>query len=564
MTAHASRPLLVVGAGIAGITAALEAAEAGREVVLVERDACVGGRVLRNHHYFPKLCPPSCGMEINTRRLERNSRVRVITRARVTGCRASDGGYEVTITHAPAYVNDRCTACGDCTTACPARVKDPFNLDMSEVPAIRLPHPNAWPKRFVLDRAGVSRRLSRVPRRLHLRRHRSRRQGAHGDAPGRAPWCVATGWDPYPLERLPELGGGLLPDVIANVHMERMAAPAGPTGGKILRPSDQQPPKRVAFVQCAGSRDVNHLAYCSAVCCLASLKQAIYVKEQLPDAEVTIYYIDRRTPGRNEEMLTRVAAMDGVRLVKGKVAKVERNGSALVLRVEDVEAGRIVHAEADLVVLATGMVPSLGGDARPLRPRQRRRRLRRREARHRGRGGGAPARGRCGERAGRHGRRGPGVRRGGKERVDGTAWRLPLHRLRHRRRPQDRWFDRARRRARRRQLPDPSVPVRPRGRRRHPRRARRRHDRRGARRGLLRRAPRRRRSRSTRLATRSSASACANRSCGRTRPGTRTPRRWRRTSSAWATRACPRSGWRSRWRRRSSGPCWSSVAASPA
>ncbi len=363
MTATTSRPLLVVGAGIAGITAALEAAEAGREVVLVERDACVGGRVLRNHHYFPKLCPPSCGMEINTRRLERNPRVRVVTGAQVTGCRANAGGYEVTITHAPAYVNDRCTACGACTPVCPARVKDPFNLDMSEVPAVRLPHPNAWPKRFVLDRQAC-------PSGCHACRDACTYDAIDLDAGERTETLqagavvLATGWDPYPLERLPELGGGRSPDVISNVQMERLAAPAGPTGGKIVRPSDQQPPKRVAFVQCAGSRDVNHLPYCSAVCCLASLKQAIYVKEQLPEAEVTIYYIDRRTPGRNEEMLGRVAAMDGVRLVKGKVAKVEPNGPGLALRVEDAQAGRIVHAEADLVVLATGMVPSLGDGAR--------------------------------------------------------------------------------------------------------------------------------------------------------------------------------------------------------
>ncbi len=355
MTA-APRPLLVVGGGIAGVTAALEAAEAGREVVLVERDACIGGRVLRNHHYFPKLCPPTCGMEINTRRLERNRHVRVLTGARVTACREDGGGYEVTITHAPAYVTERCTACGACVAVCPARVKDPFNLGMVEVPAVRLPHPHAWPKRFVLDRAAC-------PVGCYACRDACTYEAIDLAAVERTETLavgavvLATGWDPYPLERLPELGGGRAPDVISNVQMERLAAPAGPTGGKILRPSDAQPPQRVAFVQCAGSRDVNHLAYCSAVCCLASLKQAIYVKEQLPEAEVTIYYIDRRAPGRNEEMLTRVAAMDGVRLVKGKVAKVEPNGAALALRLEDVDAGRIVHAEADLVVLATGMVP---------------------------------------------------------------------------------------------------------------------------------------------------------------------------------------------------------------
>ena len=104
--------------------------------------------------------------------------------------------------------------------------------------------------------------------------------------------------------------------------MERMASAAGPTGGKIVCPSSNEPPKTVAFVQCAGSRDVNHLNYCSGVCCLASLKQATYVKEQLPDAEVTMYYIDRRTPGRNEDFLLKVAEIEGVNLVKGKVGRI--------------------------------------------------------------------------------------------------------------------------------------------------------------------------------------------------------------------------------------------------
>ncbi len=136
-----------------------------------------------------------------------------------------------------------------------------------------------------------------------------------------------------------------------------MASPSGPTGGKIVCPSTNEPPKTVAFVQCAGSRDVNHLNYCSSVCCLASLKQATYVKSQLPDAEVTMYYIDRRTPGRNEDFLVKVAEMEGVKLVKGKVGRIEQNGS-IKLHVEDVENVKLIEVEPDLVVLATGMVPN--------------------------------------------------------------------------------------------------------------------------------------------------------------------------------------------------------------
>ncbi len=362
-------PFLVVGAGMAGITTALEAAEAGREVVLVEREASVGGRVTRLHHYFPKLCPSSCGMEINTRRLERNPRIRVLTQTSVAKATPAGGGWSVTLAQAPAFVNERCTACGDCSAVCPARVPDPFNPAIggivSEVPAVRLPHPNAWPRRFVLDRAACPQgcracvdacQYQAIDLAATAREERLEVGAA----------VACTGWHPYPLERLSELGGGCFPDVIANVQMERLASPSGPTGGKILRPSTGQPPRRVAFVQCAGSRDVKHLPYCSAVCCLASLKQALYVHEQLPETEVSIYYIDRRTPGRNEDMLTRLAATTGITLIKGKVAKVERgeNGD-LVLRVEDVEAGRLKNAQADLVVLATGMVPNLRDDHFP-------------------------------------------------------------------------------------------------------------------------------------------------------------------------------------------------------
>jgi quinone-modifying oxidoreductase subunit QmoA len=230
------------------------------------------------------------------------------------------------------------------------------------VPAIRIPHVDAWPRRHVMSReacpAGcrACADACKVPGAIDLDA-KDRDEALEVSAV-----VVATGWEPYPLEKLPELGGGVLADVVSNVQLERLAAPSGPTAGKIVRPSDGAPPRRVAFVQCAGSRDVKHLPYCSAVCCTVSTKQALYVKGQIPDAEVTIYYIDRRTPGRNESMLAKAEAA-GVRFVKGKVATVGQGaGGALVLHVEDVDAGRIVDAEADLVVLATGMMPAGNGE----------------------------------------------------------------------------------------------------------------------------------------------------------------------------------------------------------
>jgi quinone-modifying oxidoreductase subunit QmoA len=366
LNAANSKPLLVVGAGIAGITTALEAAEAGQEVLLLEREASVGGRVLRNHQYFPKLCPPACGMEINTRRLEKNPRVRVLTRTQLASAERNGAAWRVTLRRSPEYVTAACTACGDCSKACPATVPDLFNLGLAKVPAIRIPHVDAWPRRYVMDRAACPAGCKRCAEACKVAGAIDLDAKERDERIEVSAIVVATGWTPYPIEKLSELGGGALADVIANVHMERLAAPAGPTGGKIVRPSDGKVPKRVAFVQCAGSRDVNHLPYCSAVCCLASLKQALYVREQIPDAAVTIYYIDRRTPGRNEALLAKAEAA-GVKFVKGKVGKVRQGpGGGLLLHVEDVEAGRLLDAEADLVVLATGMVPRLGASDLPL------------------------------------------------------------------------------------------------------------------------------------------------------------------------------------------------------
>lgn len=359
-------PLLVIGAGIAGVTAALEAAETGARVILVEREPSIGGRVLRNHQYFPKMCPPSCGMEINVRRLERNPRITVLTSTHVSAAESLDHGWKVELTTAPAWVDSRCTACGDCQDACQTEVPDPFELGMKKVKAIRLPHLAAWPRRFVFDREAVADDEAKAIAdacpvdAVHLE------AAATTDTLEVGAVILATGWHPYPLDKLSDLGGGRFEDVIANVQMERLAAPAGPTAGSILRPSDGVAPKQVAFVQCAGSRDVNHLPYCSGVCCLASLKQAMYVKQQLPEAEVTMYYIDRRTPGRNEDVLLEAAAMEGVRLVKGKVGAVDQVNGHLELTVEDVESGQRLQATADLVVLATGMVPNAIEDASAL------------------------------------------------------------------------------------------------------------------------------------------------------------------------------------------------------
>ena len=171
---------------------------------------------------------------------------------------------------------------------------------------------------------------------------------------------MATGWNPYDATKMDNLGFGTVQNVITNMMMERIAAPNGPTLGKIVRPSDGKEVKNIAFVQCAGSRDENHLAHCSYICCLASLKQACYVRELYPDSKVKIFYIDIRTPGLYENRFyTKIKEDQNVSFLKGKVAKVEQaqNGDVKVTA-EDIQGGGKITETFDMVVLATGMEPT--------------------------------------------------------------------------------------------------------------------------------------------------------------------------------------------------------------
>jgi quinone-modifying oxidoreductase subunit QmoA len=179
----------------------------------------------------------------------------------------------------------------------------------------------------------------------------------------------ATGWKPYDANKLDTYGFGQYPDVITNVMMERLASWTGPTKGKIVRPSDGAAPETIAFVQCAGSRDENHLPFCSGVCCLASMKQATYVRDQYPDAEIYIFFIDIRATDRLEDFYNKVKKDEKIRFFKGKVAKItqDENGKGLVLRVEDTMTEELREISADLVVLATGMQPNTSESPLPVK-----------------------------------------------------------------------------------------------------------------------------------------------------------------------------------------------------
>ncbi len=350
--------VLVVGGGIAGITAAVDLAEVGLNVILLEREPFLGGRVLRSHRYFPKLCPPTCGLEINFRRIRENPRIRVHTLAEVENVSGRRGAYDVRVRIQPRYVTESQRITQQHLDAVETRVANGFNLGMDRAPGLRLPHDMAFPPLYVLDRE----QLSQADR-ARLANAEPRGCIDLEQAPGLFEFrvdaiIVATGWRPYDATRIEGLGYGALEDVVLNVQLERMAAANGPSSGRILRLSDGREPASVAFAQCAGSRDPDHLTYCSTVCCMASLKQARYVREALPHADVSIFYVDLRTIGRHERFHYDLLSDEKISFVRGRVTSVRQDGEALELEVRETADGQALRARFDLVVLAVGIVPN--------------------------------------------------------------------------------------------------------------------------------------------------------------------------------------------------------------
>jgi quinone-modifying oxidoreductase subunit QmoA len=355
-----AKPILVIGGGIAGITAAVEAAEVGYDVILVEKEAFLGGRVMRSYRYFPKMCPPTCGFEINTRRIRRNPKITVHTLSTVEQVAGKAGNFEVKIKKRPRYVTGQCSLDDSLADQLTSERPDDLNLGMGTTKALYFPHDMAYPPLHTLDRDALSETDAQTltdvapPGAIDLAMTDEDIEVNVGAI------IVATGWKPYDATKLDNLGFGQYENVITNVMMERLADPRGPTGGKIVRPSDGENAVNLAFVQCAGSRDENHLPYCSAVCCMASLKQARYLRESNEDAKATVFYIDIRTIGRLEKFYYDMLEDTNVSFVKGKVAKItEDPGSKdLILEVEDTIAGDKPEQRFDMVVLATGIVPN--------------------------------------------------------------------------------------------------------------------------------------------------------------------------------------------------------------
>ncbi|NCC24396.1 MAG: CoB--CoM heterodisulfide reductase iron-sulfur subunit A family protein [Deltaproteobacteria bacterium] len=355
--------ILVIGGGFSGITAALEAAELGHEVILVEKRPFLGGRVAQLNKYFPKLCPPSCGLEIQFQRIKKNPNLKFLTQAEVTSVKGQKGDYEVQVKIKPRHTAPNSVDYSELESKLTGCASNEFEFGLASRKPLFMDVPFAFPARYALDST-----------QLGESDHTVLKQDSTIDLDEKEKTVtfnvgsiiIATGWKPYDVTKLTNLGAGQVKNCISNMQMERLASANGPTSGRILRPSDKTAPKKVAFVQCAGSRDENHLHFCSYICCMASLKQASYLREQYPDSMAYIYYIDLRTPGRYDDFAKKILSDPGVRAVKGKVAKVEEVGSDVWITVEDAISGSKSVERFDMVVLATGMQPSLAGETLPM------------------------------------------------------------------------------------------------------------------------------------------------------------------------------------------------------
>jgi quinone-modifying oxidoreductase, subunit QmoA len=364
-----NQTILVVGGGISGMTAALEAAECGKQVILVEKNPSIGGRVSQLYKYFPKLCYPSCGLEINLRRLKANRNLHLLTMTEVSAVSGAEGNYSVTLKTAPRYVNENCTACGECEKAVEATFDSEHDYGMKPRRGAYLPFNMAYPQRYVIDprligtpdadKAKAACKYGAVE--LDMQEQETTL------TVGAIIW--ATGWRPYDADKIQPYGHDRIDNVVSSVEFERMLDPFGPTGGKIVRPSDGKEAKNVAFIQCAGSRDRNHLKHCSRICCMATLKQTTYLREKFADDfKASVYYIDIRAIDRIDDFYRRVQEDPKVTFVKPKVASItlDKASGDPILHGVDTEGYHRYSNPHDLVVLAVGMEPSVPKNAFPM------------------------------------------------------------------------------------------------------------------------------------------------------------------------------------------------------
>lgn len=357
---------LVIGGGIAGITAALNLANAGIKVYLVERGPSIGGHMAMFDKVFPTLDCSICVLAPLMVEANQHPNISVMTYSEVKSVNGSIGNFEIEILKNPRYIDEeKCVGCYQtCTETCPVQVPNEFNQNIGTRKAIYVPFPQAVPLIPVIDEQACT--GCRVCETACDREAINFKDEPKSVKIKAGAIIVATGYDVYDATRKSEYGYGRYGNVVTTLEFERILNPTGSTEGHIARPTDGKQPKRIAFIQCVGSRDeVDGALYCSRVCCMNAIKQAQEIKERIPDAEIYIFYQDIRAFGKGyEEMYRRALDKDRIRFIRGIVGNVieDTKTKNLYLRVEDTLAGQPIEVEADLVVLSVGMRSSDGLD----------------------------------------------------------------------------------------------------------------------------------------------------------------------------------------------------------
>jgi len=372
-TSPVKKRALVIGGGIAGIQTALDIADAGFDVDIVEKKPTIGGKMTQIDKTFPTLDCAACILTPKMVDAAQHEKIHIHAYSEVESVKGFVGNFHVTIKKKARFVDEeKCTGCGLCTEKCPQKkVPNEFNLGLDKRRAIYIPFAQAVPKIATIDadyctmlksgKCGICSKVCTAGA-IDYKQKDSYIEEDYGAI------VVATGFEPIKLDKFDEFAYSQSPDVVTSLEFERIMNAAGPTGGTLLRPSDGTHPHTIVFVQCVGSRcdgGEKGKPYCSKICCMYTAKHAMLCREKYPDTDVYVFYIDVRTPGKNfDEFYRRAVEEYGVHYIKGMVGKVVPQNGKLKVQASDLLGGQQLHIDADMVVLATAIEPDKS--ARPL------------------------------------------------------------------------------------------------------------------------------------------------------------------------------------------------------
>jgi heterodisulfide reductase subunit A len=353
---------MVIGGGIAGISASIDLGNAGYDVVIVEKLPSIGGRMLQLSETFPTLDCAQCTLTPKTVETGQHARIKLLTYSEVDEVEGKAGDFLVRVRRKAAYVDwEKCNGCGLCEQKCPSKTPSEFDREMGLGKAIYTLSPQAVPNKPVINTATcryfkegkcrVCEKVCPVGAIDYEQKDRyvEERVGAI---------IAAVGFDLIPKDRFGEYGYGTVPDVIDGLSFERLNSASGPTTGEIRRPSDGKIPKEVVFIQCTGSRDPErYMPYCSRVCCMYTAKHARLYKHKVHDGQAYIFYMDIRSTGKGyEEFIQQGMEEEGILYLRGRVSKIFRDDGKVVIWGADTLTGKKVEVSADMVVLATAII----------------------------------------------------------------------------------------------------------------------------------------------------------------------------------------------------------------